>query len=102
MATISVPAGPLAFGHMWGWGAGGWAFGIIMMVFWVALIALVVYLVVHAYSHGSHAAPAPPPPGGPLTPPPGEPMDIARRRFAAGEITKEQLEEIEETLKGSG
>ncbi len=100
MAISSATAWVLAFNHMWDWGAGGWVFGIFMMIFWVAVIALVVYLVIHAYTHGSHAAPTPP--VGPAGPPPGEPMDIARRRFAAGEISKEQLEEIEKTLKGSG
>ncbi len=98
MAIISTPAWLLAFGHMWGWGAGGWAFGIIMMVFWIALVALVVYLVMHAYSHGSRANTAPP--SGNFAPPQEDPMEIARRRFAAGEINKEQFEEIEKTLKG--
>ncbi len=99
MTLVTTPAWLLAFGHMWGWGAGGWAFGIIMMLFWVALVVLVVLLLVRAYGHGTHAATAPP--GGPPEPPREEPLEIARRRFAAGEISKEQFEDIEKTLKGS-
>ncbi len=99
MTLVTTPAWLLAFGHMWGWGAGGWAFGIIMMLFWVALVVLVVLLLVRAYGHGTHAATAPP--GGPLEPPGEEPLEIARRRFAAGEISKEQFEEIENILKRS-
>lgn len=97
MMLSSLPVWLLAFGHMWGWGAGGWIFGILMMVFWIALVVLVVYLLVRGFSHHGtpgHAA-------GYFEPPKESPTEIARRRFASGEITKEQLEEIEKTLKGS-
>jgi len=97
MTLGSLPVWLLAFGHMWGWGAGGWIFGIFMMVFWVVLVVLVVYLLVRGFSHHGTAGTT----GGYFEPSKESPMEIARRRFAAGEITKEQLEEIEKTLKGT-
>ncbi len=95
MTLVRLPVSLLAFGHVWGWGAGGWSFRIIMMVFWFALVVLVVNLLVRAFSHGGTAGT----PGGFLESK-ESPLDIARRRFAAGAITKEQLEDIEDTLKG--
>ncbi len=103
MALSALPVWLIST-HMWDWGAGGWIFGILMMAFWVALIVVVVYLLMRAFGYGTHAAP-PGPPGTyygrlPGTPP-EPPLEIARRRYAAGEITKEQLDEIEKNLKGS-
>ena len=71
-------------GWMWGLGMGlGW---LGMLAFWGALIALAVLL------FRRYAGPAPD----------GEPGESVReildRRFAAGEITREQYEEMRQTL----
>ncbi len=100
MAPAGLNTGSLALlRHMGGdgWGAGAWVLGIIGFIVMVTLVVLVIYLLVRSFSH-QHAEGTP----GAYPPPPtlGDPLDIARRRYAAGEITKEQLEEIQKTLKG--
>jgi putative membrane protein len=73
---------------MWGWDAGGgWLMMGIGMLIWVALIALVVWLVVRAVgqrpgSSGSESA-----------------EDLLRRRFASGEIDSEEYQSRLETLR---
>ncbi len=103
MAPAGLHTGALALlGHMLGhdWGAGGWVLGIVGFVIMVTLVVLVIYLLVRSFSH-QHDAGAPGVAPGAYPPPlPGDALDIARRRYAAGEITKEQLEEIQKTLKG--
>lgn len=99
MALAGLNTGTLAqLGHMTGheWGAGAWVLGIIGFVVMVTLVVLVIYLLVRAFSHqhGEGTAGAYPPP------PATDPLDIAKHRYAAGEITKEQLEDIQKTLKG--
>ena len=74
---------------MWGWQTGmGWwmIFGVILMiVFWGGIIALVVWgirrLVQGSPSRESRNA-----------------LDIAKERYARGEITKEQFEQIKKDL----
>ena len=69
------------YGWFGGMGGFGWVFGIVMMV---ALVALVVWGV-SALSSGRSAA--------------GEgPLEILRRRHAAGEINKGEYEEARKTL----
>lgn len=78
----------------WDWNTWGWAGMAMMMsamvVFWGGIIALVVWLVVRATRRGSagstgenHTA-----------------LNIARQRYAKGEITKEQFEEMKKDLSG--
>jgi putative membrane protein len=81
---------------MWHWGMGfgfGWAIlgAIIMVIFWVA----VIWLIVWAIKRASHHTYSNYPPGttGPMTP-----LDIAKERYAKGEITKEQFDEIKKNL----
>ena len=66
----------------------GW---LVMLAFWAAVIGLVVLLVrrMTGPSAGStHAT--------------GESaMDVLRRRYAAGEITREQYREMREVLEGA-
>ena len=84
------------FGHMmYGWGPGGWFWMSLMMAFWVVAAVVVIYLLERTFSKGetrSH--------GEEGTPSGGDtPLEIVRRRYAAGEISREQLEEIEEKLR---
>ncbi|HEX9738237.1 MAG TPA: SHOCT domain-containing protein [Candidatus Limnocylindria bacterium] len=73
---------------MWGWDTGGgWLMMGIGMLIWVALIALVVWLVIRAVGHrpgtgGSESA-----------------EDLLRRRFASGEIDDEEYRGRLETLR---
>ncbi len=102
MALAGLNTGSLAqLGRMAGheWGAGAWVLGIIGFILMVTLVVLVIYLLVRTFSHHhveGTAGAYPPPPATTAE----DPLDIAKRRYAGGEITKEQLEEIQKTLKG--
>jgi putative membrane protein len=70
------------WGHMWG---GGWGWGLIMMLFWTGLIALVAWLVVRTVS-------------GTRTPPAertglDRARDVLADRYARGEISTEEYKE---------
>jgi len=77
-----MPFGPGPWG--WGWMIGGW---IMMLVFWGLVIAGIVVLV-RALTHRNVF-------GQPGT---DNALEILRRRYAAGEITREQFEEMKRTL----
>lgn len=67
-------------GWAWGWGMALW--GLVMMaLFWGAIAAIVVVAIRAA--RGPSSAP---------------PLDIARRRYAAGEISRDQFEQIRRDL----
>jgi len=68
---------PYGYGGGWGWMALGW---ITMLVFWALVIAGIVAAVRWANARGIASQPA------------ETPMGILRRRYAAGELTKEQFE----------
>ena len=65
---------------MWGY-ADGW--GMWMVVFWGALIGLVVWGVNRLSSRGPASETS---------------LDIVQKRLAKGEITKEQYDELKKTL----
>src|SRR5918912_4363442 len=72
-----------ANGWLWGLGMGiGW---LAMLAFWAAVIGLVV-LAVRRMTSGSAGE---------------SPIDILERRYAAGEITREQYQEMREVLEGA-
>jgi putative membrane protein len=76
------PYGPGPWG--WGWMVGGW---VMMVVFWGLLIAGIVILVRalttrNVFGQPSHDGA----------------LELLRRRYAAGEITKDQFEEMKRTL----
>jgi putative membrane protein len=74
---------------MMGYG-GGWSMGIFMLVFWVAVIVGIAFLVkwvVAQSGGGSH--------GGSESP-----LDILKRRYARGEIDKAEFEEKKKDLLG--
>jgi putative membrane protein len=70
----------------WGW---GWAIGglIMTLAFWGVIVAGVV-IAIRAFSGRGAAA----------WPHTDDALEILRRRYAAGEITKEQFEEMKRTL----
>lgn len=72
---------PMMDGHDWGW-------GIFMMAFWVIVIIAVGYGLTRLLSN--HEA---------TTSTKIDPVDIAKERYAKGEITKEQFAEIKKELK---
>jgi putative membrane protein len=67
----------------WGWGMGfGWLF---MIVFWVLVIIGIVYLI-QAVARGSKKEDK------------ETPIDILKKRYAKGEITKDEYDRIKEDL----
>lgn len=75
------------------WDGGGWGAGMLVMgVFWIALMALVIWAVL-GFARSPH-------------PSAGGDLDSARRvldrRYAAGEITTEQYAEMRRILEGRG
>jgi putative membrane protein len=71
------------FGGGW-WMLGG---GILMVLFWAALTGLVIWGVIRLTRHtGSNATTK------------QSPFDIAKERYAKGEINKEQYEQIKKDL----
>jgi putative membrane protein len=80
-----VPYGPYGPGPWnWGWMVGGW---IMMLLFWALIIAGIVVLV-RTLSR----------PNVPAQQSSDNALEILRRRYAAGEITKEQFEEMKRIL----
>ena len=63
---------------------GGW-----MVIIWVVIIALIVWGVIVLVRRGTSVSD---------TPQKRDPLDIARERYARGEITKEEFEEIKRNL----
>jgi len=93
------------YGRGWGSGfdmmAGGWLVGLLMLFFGALVVAGIVLLVIYAVRstsiHHGPSANAPAPPGAAGH---GEAVAIVKRRYAAGEITKEQYDEMMRTLGG--
>ena len=78
--------GPYYGHHMWNDGWGGWFFGPIMMLVFIAVAVVVIVLLVRWLSGPGH--------GGGYHQPHGKtPLDILKERFARGEIDKEEFEE---------
>ena len=74
---------------MWFWqnGMGWWMIfgGVFMVIFWGGIIALIVWAVKRATDRGgSRGTPSP--------------LDIARERYAKGEINREQFEQLKKDL----
>lgn len=84
-----VTASMLAQMH-WGmdWDQAGWFWMTLMMIGGAILVVVVVFLFLRAYSERS--------PGIERT---GDtPLDVAKRRYAAGEITSEEFEKIKKDI----
>lgn len=81
------PMGPgMMPGHGWMWGFGMGLGGLVMLAFWGALIVGVV-LLIRALG------------GAPGRRWHSTPIDILKRRYAAGEITREQYDEMRKDLE---
>jgi putative membrane protein len=72
-------------GHMWGWDVGWWwlAMPIGMIIFWGGIIALVVWAI-RQFTGGRGGV--------------GHAVDIARTRYAKGEISREEFERLRRDL----
>ncbi len=90
LALSSTMGGMMGPGHMWRgegwmWGGGMWLGGLAMLVFWGALIVGAILVVRHLGGvPGSEARPSP--------------LDILKRRYASGEIAREQYEQMRKDL----
>jgi putative membrane protein len=79
----------------WGWGMGaGWGFGVFgmvfMLVFWVLIIVGIVLVVRWLVEQGRPAS---------VSGPGGESaLDILKKRYARGEIGKEEFERMKQEL----
>ena len=77
-------------------------FGLLALLFGVVVVVIVVLLVLWAVRasgphHQAQQSPHPVPPQ-PVAPPKEDPCEIARLRYARGEIKKKEYEEICRTL----
>jgi len=79
--------GNFGFGMMNGFGFGG----IFMILFWIVIIALGVWLVGSLVSRANSQPPS-------NLPSAESPLDILKKRYARGEITKEQFDEMRRDL----
>jgi putative membrane protein len=72
-------------------GMGWWMVfgGALMILFWVGIIGLVVWGIARLVGHED---------SGPVSVTRQKPLDIARERYAKGEITQDQFEQIKRDL----
>ena len=73
---------------MMNWNSGGWLWMALLMIFAVVVIVAVVFLFVRPF-YENRTGP------NQLT---ESPLDIAKRRYAAGEITAEEYEKIKRNI----
>ena len=83
----------LGWGHGMGWG-GGWAGMILGLALLAGMLVVVGLGAAWAIRHGRRGRA-----GGSVA---ANPLEIARRRLAAGEITVEEFERIRQVLRGEG
>lgn len=75
----------VGYGMGWGWMTFGWIF---VILFWVAIILLIIWL--YRQIKGPAVKPGET----------GEtPLDVLKKRYTRGEITKEQYREMKEELE---
>ncbi len=72
----------------WGWGGGIMMLigGLMMLLFWGGIIFLIFWLLRRQTWHEGYGSGR------------RDPLDIAKERYARGEITKEQFEQIKKDL----
>jgi putative membrane protein len=77
--------------HDGGWGPGAWvAMAFVMIVFWGAVVAAIVFAV-----RATHNAPT-----GPAAPPGPDALRILDERFARGEIEADEYQRRRDLLRG--
>ena len=91
LALSSTMGGMMGPGMMWRgggwmWGVGMWLGGLAMLVFWGALIVGAILVVRHLGGM----------PGSEVR---TSSLDIVKRRYASGEITREQYEQMRKDLE---
>lgn len=90
LALSSTMGGMMGPGMMgrggWMWGAGMWLGGVVMLLFWAALIVGAL-LVVRFLG------------GVPWRDERTSPLDILKRRYASGQISREQYEQMRKDLE---
>jgi putative membrane protein len=72
-------------GYYWDWGHGPfWGGGFIMIIFWICLIFIILFVLRKLFKgeHQSESA-----------------LDILKKRYAAGEISKEEFEEMKKEVQ---
>jgi putative membrane protein len=72
---------------MWGWGHGGWwgwPMAVGMIAFWVVVVVLAVWLIRSLAANAARPAP-----GAQLE----TPLEVLKRRYAAGEIDRAEYEQ---------
>jgi putative membrane protein len=75
--------------HNWMWGGGMW-FG---WIFWLVIIGLIVWLLINQSNRSRNQT------QDQMNPHLESPLDILKKRYAKGEITKEQFEEMKKDLQ---
>ncbi len=104
VVLIVLLFGLLGGGMMMGWGmmgpgiAGCCGFGfspwgwIVMLLFWALIVGGIALLVIWLFRETAPGAPAPAAPS--------RALDILKERYARGEITREQYEEMKREIEG--
>ncbi|UCH86913.1 MAG: SHOCT domain-containing protein [Dehalococcoidia bacterium] len=85
-AAVDADEGCCDDGHMWGWGGGWWWWlfmPIGMIIFWGGVIALIIWAI-RQFSEGRG--------GG------GSAIEIARDRYARGDISRDEFDQIRRDL----
>ena len=73
--------------HNWMWGGGFW-FG---WIFWIVIIGAVIWLIISQSGKNRYQ--------NQINPHLESPLDIIKKRYAKGEISKEQFEEMKKDLQ---
>jgi putative membrane protein len=73
--------------HNWMWGGGMW-FG---WIFWLVIIGLIIWLLINQSNRNRNQ--------NYINPHLESPLDILKKRYAKGEITKEQFEQMKKDIE---
>ncbi len=83
----------MMYGNGWGFTSGwGWIGMTVMMVFWVALLGILIYSLSRAFWGPARNTPA-------NTSEQDRALGVLRERFARGEITEDEYRQVSGTLR---